>query len=216
MCGSRWSPPALIAVLAYGDIRIATRSLLGLEGISVTLIVILMIVIVVKLIAGTAPATRRSRPTPSSCLRGTTFSARGQRVGVRIPVVRGASRAPHRWARRPTTRAVRSRGRSATRCSAAGSSTSSASPSRRGASAPTQPASRPSPRRARRSAISRTATWGRGCPKRSTSGRRSARSPAASAATAAGARILFALSRDTASAARSGARRRAPARPPAR
>ena len=46
---------ALIAVLAYGDIRIATRSLLGLEGISVTLIVILMIVIVVKLIAGTAP-----------------------------------------------------------------------------------------------------------------------------------------------------------------
>ena len=45
----------LIAVLAYGDIRVATRSLLGFEGISVALIVILMVVIVVKLIAGSAP-----------------------------------------------------------------------------------------------------------------------------------------------------------------
>jgi len=46
---------ALIAVLAFGDIRIATRSLLGMEGISVVLIVILMVVIVVKLIGGSAP-----------------------------------------------------------------------------------------------------------------------------------------------------------------
>src|ERR1700760_1090381 len=45
----------IIAILAYGDIRVATRSLLGMEGISVTLIVILMIVIVAKLIAGTSP-----------------------------------------------------------------------------------------------------------------------------------------------------------------
>jgi amino acid transporter len=45
----------LIGVLAYGDIRVATRSLLGLEGISVTLIVILMVVIVVKLIGGSSP-----------------------------------------------------------------------------------------------------------------------------------------------------------------
>jgi amino acid transporter len=45
----------LIAVLAYGDIRVATRSLLGMEGISVILIVILMVVIVVKLIGGSAP-----------------------------------------------------------------------------------------------------------------------------------------------------------------
>jgi amino acid transporter len=42
---------ALIAFFAYGDIRVATRSLLGLEGISVLLIVIIF----VKLIAGTAP-----------------------------------------------------------------------------------------------------------------------------------------------------------------
>jgi hypothetical protein len=31
----------LIALIAYGDIRVATRSLLGLEGISVILIVVL-------------------------------------------------------------------------------------------------------------------------------------------------------------------------------
>jgi amino acid transporter len=45
----------LIAMLAFGDIRVATRSLLGMEGISVVLIVILMVVIVVKLIGGSAP-----------------------------------------------------------------------------------------------------------------------------------------------------------------
>jgi amino acid transporter len=45
----------LIAVLAYGDIRVATRSLLGLEGISVMLIVILLVVIVAKLIGDSAP-----------------------------------------------------------------------------------------------------------------------------------------------------------------
>jgi amino acid transporter len=45
----------LIALIAYGDIRVATRSLLGLEGISVILIVALVVVIFVKLIAGSAP-----------------------------------------------------------------------------------------------------------------------------------------------------------------
>ena len=45
----------LIAVLAYGDIRVATRSLLGMEGISVTLIIILMVIIVVKLAGGSSP-----------------------------------------------------------------------------------------------------------------------------------------------------------------
>jgi amino acid transporter len=46
---------ALIAVLAYGDIRVATRSLLGFEGISVILIIILMGIIVVTLIGGSGP-----------------------------------------------------------------------------------------------------------------------------------------------------------------
>ena len=46
---------ALIAFFAYGDIRVATRSLLGLEGISVLLIVVLVVIIFVKLLAGSAP-----------------------------------------------------------------------------------------------------------------------------------------------------------------
>ena len=46
---------ALIAVLAYGDIRVATRSLLGFEGISVILIIILMGIIVATLIGGSGP-----------------------------------------------------------------------------------------------------------------------------------------------------------------
>jgi amino acid transporter len=44
-----------VALLAFGDIRVATRSLLGFEGISVALIIVLMIVIFVKVIGGSAP-----------------------------------------------------------------------------------------------------------------------------------------------------------------
>lgn len=44
-----------MALLAYGDIRVATRSLLTMEGISVLLIVILVVVVLVRLIAGSAP-----------------------------------------------------------------------------------------------------------------------------------------------------------------
>src|SRR5919206_574912 len=47
-----------IAFLAYGDIRVAARSLLTMEGISVALIVILVVVILVKLIGGSAPGDR--------------------------------------------------------------------------------------------------------------------------------------------------------------
>jgi amino acid transporter len=46
---------ALVALVAYGDIKAVTRGLLGIEGISVTLIVILMIVIFAKLAGGSAP-----------------------------------------------------------------------------------------------------------------------------------------------------------------
>src|SRR3954470_11438341 len=45
-----------VAVLAFGDIRVATRSLLGMEGISVTLILVLMVVIFAKVIGGSAPS----------------------------------------------------------------------------------------------------------------------------------------------------------------
>jgi amino acid transporter len=44
-----------IWLLAYGDIRVATRSLLGMEAISVALIVLLVVVIFVKLATGSAP-----------------------------------------------------------------------------------------------------------------------------------------------------------------
>src|SRR3954471_16571897 len=45
-----------VAILAFGDIRVATRSLLGMEGISVTLILVLMVVILVKVVSGSAPS----------------------------------------------------------------------------------------------------------------------------------------------------------------
>jgi amino acid transporter len=65
----------LIAVLAYGDIRVATRSLLGMEGISVVLIVILMVVIVVKLIGGSAPHGQTITLNAFKIPGGTPFSA---------------------------------------------------------------------------------------------------------------------------------------------
>jgi amino acid transporter len=46
---------ALVWLLAYGDVKVATRALLSFEGISVALIVILIVVIFVKLIGGSAP-----------------------------------------------------------------------------------------------------------------------------------------------------------------
>jgi amino acid transporter len=67
----------IIAILAYGDIRVATRSLLGMEGISVTLIVILMIVIVVKLIAGTSPHGTSITADAFKLPSGTSLSAVG-------------------------------------------------------------------------------------------------------------------------------------------
>ncbi len=65
----------LIAFLAFGDIRAVTRSLLGMEGLSVTLIVILMVVIVVKLIGGSAPNHQSVTLDAFSIPGGVTFSA---------------------------------------------------------------------------------------------------------------------------------------------
>jgi amino acid transporter len=67
----------IIAILAFGDIRVATRSLLGMEGISVTLIVILMIVIVVKLLAGSAPHGQSITADVFKLPSGTAFSVVG-------------------------------------------------------------------------------------------------------------------------------------------
>ena len=42
-------------MIARGDVRVATRSLLSMEGISIALIVILVVVVFVKLLTGSAP-----------------------------------------------------------------------------------------------------------------------------------------------------------------
>src|ERR1700744_1114247 len=67
----------IIAILAYGDIRVATRSLLGMEGISVTLILILMVVIVVKLISGSSPHGTSISIDAFKLPSGTSLSAVG-------------------------------------------------------------------------------------------------------------------------------------------
>jgi amino acid transporter len=64
----------IIAVLAFGDIRVATRALLTFEGISVTLIVVLMVVIVVKLIGGSAPDGQSINADVFKIPSGTSFS----------------------------------------------------------------------------------------------------------------------------------------------
>lgn len=67
----------VIAFLAFGDIRVATRSLLGFEGISVTLILILMVVIVIKLIGGSAPHHQGVTLDAFKIPGGTSLSAVG-------------------------------------------------------------------------------------------------------------------------------------------
>ena len=47
---------ALIWFIAYGDIRVATRALLTMEGLTVALIVIVVVVIFARVFAGTAPS----------------------------------------------------------------------------------------------------------------------------------------------------------------
>ena len=46
----------LIWFVAYGDVRVATRALLTMEGLTVTLIVIVVVVIFARVFAGTAPS----------------------------------------------------------------------------------------------------------------------------------------------------------------
>jgi amino acid transporter len=65
---------SLIAIIAGGDIRFATRSLLTIEGISVTLIVILVVIIFVRLIIGDTPGDHSASLGDAFSLpSGTTF-----------------------------------------------------------------------------------------------------------------------------------------------
>jgi len=62
-------------LLAYGDVKVATRALLSFEGISVSLIVIVIIVIFWKVIAGTAPNGQGFTLKPFVPASGTTIGA---------------------------------------------------------------------------------------------------------------------------------------------
>jgi amino acid transporter len=65
----------LVWFLAYGDVKVATRALLSFEGISVTLIVVLIVVIFWKVIAGTAPNGQDFTLLPFVPASGTTIGA---------------------------------------------------------------------------------------------------------------------------------------------
>src|SRR5437016_637102 len=66
---------ALVWLLAYGDVKVATRALLSFEGISVTLIVILVAVIFVRVIGGSAPNGQGFTLQPFVPANGTAIGA---------------------------------------------------------------------------------------------------------------------------------------------
>ncbi len=66
---------ALVWFLAYGDVKVATRALLSFEGISVTLIVIVVVIIFWKVIGGTAPNHQSFTLKPFIPAAGTTVGA---------------------------------------------------------------------------------------------------------------------------------------------
>jgi amino acid transporter len=65
----------LVWLLAYGDVKVATRALLSFEGISVALILILIIVIFAKVIGGSAPNGQDFTFEPFVPAAGTTVGA---------------------------------------------------------------------------------------------------------------------------------------------
>jgi amino acid transporter len=66
---------AVVWLLAYGDVKIATRALLSFEGISVSLIVVLIVVIFWKVIGHTAPSGQGFTLKPFVPASGTTVGA---------------------------------------------------------------------------------------------------------------------------------------------
>jgi amino acid transporter len=80
--GAEWLLISLVAaaivwVLAYGDVRIATRSLLGLEGLTVLLITVLVIIIFAKVISGSAPDGQSLTFSPFTVPGGVGFGTIG-------------------------------------------------------------------------------------------------------------------------------------------
>jgi amino acid transporter len=62
-------------LLAYGDVKMATRALLSFEGISVTLIIVLIVIIFWKVIGGTAPSGQSFSLKPFVPASGITVGA---------------------------------------------------------------------------------------------------------------------------------------------
>jgi amino acid transporter len=65
----------LIWLIAYGDIKVATRFLLSIEGISVLLILILVVTIFAKVVGGSAPNGQEFTLEPFVPAEGTTIGA---------------------------------------------------------------------------------------------------------------------------------------------
>jgi amino acid transporter len=55
---------ALIWFVAYGDVKVATRALLSMEGLTVALIIVVVVVIFARLFAGTAPGDQSFTLSP--------------------------------------------------------------------------------------------------------------------------------------------------------
>src|SRR5919199_2012411 len=64
---------ALIWFVAFGGVRVATRALLGMEGLTVTLIVIVVVVIFARVSAGTAPGGQSFTLSPFTLPSGVGF-----------------------------------------------------------------------------------------------------------------------------------------------
>jgi amino acid transporter len=65
---------ALIWFVAYGDIRVATRTLLGMEGITVTLIVVVVVVVFARVFSGSAPGGQSFTLSPFTLPSGVGLS----------------------------------------------------------------------------------------------------------------------------------------------
>src|ERR671931_1600676 len=76
---------ALLWFFAYNDIRAVTRSLLSMEFISVTLVAILIVIIYVKVIGGSAPNGQDFTLKPFVPSSGTTIGAVGVSPRFRPP-----------------------------------------------------------------------------------------------------------------------------------
>lgn len=95
---------ALVWLLAYGDVRVVGRALLSFEGISVTLITIVVVVIFWKVIAHTAPNGQHFTLKPFVPASGTAVGAVASALIPHPALTRALAAAPEDHDRRGCTR----------------------------------------------------------------------------------------------------------------